>query len=162
MIALITDSSGFLYHAWLASASLPPEQTKQLLDEYRTPENIFLEFKSGSKLKGIAPAGIKCLAKNASDQNLATLDGLLMQHHIRAFTSLDMEYPDALLKMQEPPAILFYQGNLQCMKRKMLAMVGSRSASYDGQRAARKIVTPNSERSSSVRRLHCKRNGGRD
>ena len=77
MKALITDSSGYLYHAWLASASLPPEQTKQLLDEYRTPENIFHEFKSGSRPEGIAPAGIKALVKNASDQNLATLDGLL-------------------------------------------------------------------------------------
>ena len=140
MKALITDSSGYLYHAWLASASLPPEQTKQLLDEYRTPENIFHEFKSGSRPEGIAPAGIKALVKNASDQNLATLDGLLMQHHIRAFTVLDTEYPDALLKMQEPPAVLFYQGDLQCMKRRLLAMVGSRAASYDGQRAARKIA----------------------
>ena len=137
---MITDSSGYLYHAWLASASLPPVQAKQLLDEYRTPENVFHGFRTGHKPKGIAPAGIKALENSASEQNLAKLDSLLMQHHIRAFTVLDPEYPEVLLQMQEPPAVLFYQGDLQCMKQRLLAMVGSRAASYDGKKAAGRIA----------------------
>ena len=123
---MITDSSGYLYHAWLASASLPPEQAKQLLDEYQTPENAFQEIRSGHKPDGIAAAGIRALMNRSSDQNLAKLDRLLMQQHIRAFTVLDTEYPGVLLQMQDPPAVLFYQGDIQCMNRRLLAMVGSR------------------------------------
>ena len=75
-----------------------------------------------------------------TDEWLETVERLLFQHQIGAFTITDQDYPSMLLQMEEPPAILFYQGNLQCMRQKNLAMVGSRAASYDGQKAAGKIA----------------------
>ena len=83
---------------------------------------------------------MKILIQNAADDHMKKTGDLLVRNGIRAFTIRDPEYPPSLLKMQEPPAILFYQGDTQCLNRRLLSMVGSGEASYDGQKAARKIA----------------------
>ena len=136
-----TEQTGFVYHAWLASAALPPETVSRLLDEFRTPGKVWQAFAAGRVQPGaIPPANRKTLKQNASKDWLEKTERLLSRHRISAFTVLDDAYPASLLQMQEPPAILFYQGDLRCMEHKNLAMVGSRAASPEGQAAARKIA----------------------
>ena len=138
---MATASAGFVYHAWLASSALPPGIISSLLEEYGTPENVRNAFKAGlNTTERIPAAGLKALKENANDEWLAKAEQLLTAHRIRAFTITEDDYPAALLQMDEPPAILFYQGDPQCMARKNLAMVGSRAASYDGQKAAGRIA----------------------
>ena len=138
---MLTNPSGFVYHAWLASASLPPEIIRVLLAEYGTPEKVFHGIiDEHSKPEYIPAAGLKMLKQNASDRWLEQAEEMLLKHRIGAFTIYDQHYPDFLLQMQDPPAILFYQGDTQCVKRKNLAMVGSRAASPEGQAAAEKIA----------------------
>ena len=141
MSILATESSGFVFHAWLASAALPPGIISRLLEEYGTPENVRKAIQSGhNRTDSIPAAGLKTLKQNDADEWLEKEEQLLLQNGIKAFTIKDHEYPATLLQMEEPPAILFYQGNPQCMNQKNLAMVGSRAASYDGQKAAGKIA----------------------
>jgi len=138
---LATESSGFVFHAWLASAALPPGIISRLLEEYGTPENVRKAIQSGhNRTDSIPAAGLKTLKQNDVDEWLEKEEQLLLQNGIKAFTIKDHEYPATLLQMEEPPAILFYQGNPQCMNQKNLAMVGSRAASYAGQKAAGKIA----------------------
>ena len=138
---MATESSGFVFHAWLASAALPPGIISRLLEEYGTPENVRKAIQSGhNRTDSIPAAGLKTLKQNDADEWLEKEEQLLLQNGIKAFTIKDHEYPATLLQMEEPPAILFYQGNPQCMNQKNLAMVGSRAASYDGQKAAGKIA----------------------
>ena len=133
--------SGSLYHAWLASASLSPEIIRSLLDEHHTPENVFQAFLSGHDLHvNIPSATAKALTSKAAGDQMEKLNQMLIRNDISAFTIRDPEYPPQLLQMQEPPAVLFYQGDLRCMNRRLLAMVGSRAASYEGQKAAKKIA----------------------
>ena len=141
MSILATESSGFVFHAWLASAALPPGIISRLLEEYGTPENVRKAIQSGhNRTDSIPAAGLKTLKQNDVDEWLEKEEQLLLQNGIKAFTIKDHEYPATLLQMEEPPAILFYQGNPQCMNQKNLAMVGSRAASYAGQKAAGKIA----------------------
>lgn len=141
MSVLATKPSAYVYHAWLASAALPPGTVSGLLKEYGTPENVWNAIRSGQNtIDGIPAAGLKTLKHNMTDEWFESVERLLSRHQIGAFTITDPDYPSMLLQMDEPPAILFYQGNLQCMKQKNLAMVGSRAASYDGQKAAGKIA----------------------
>ena len=141
MSILATESSGFVFHAWLASAALPPGIISRLLEEYGTPENVRKAIQSGhNRTDSIPAAGLKTLKQNDADEWLEKEEQLLLQNGIKAFTIKEHEYPATLLQMEEPPAILFYQGNPQCMNQKNLAMVGSRAASYDGQKAAGKIA----------------------
>ena len=165
---MITDSSGALYHAWLASAALPPETVQALLDASGTPEQVFravTEGRIGRRPKGperrsgtegsqetedeetnatadvrLPAAGLQALRQNAAEERLKKTEETLQRHGIRAFTTADPEYPEELLEMPDPPAMLFYQGDLRCLRGRKLAMVGSRAASYDGQRAAGKIA----------------------
>lgn len=138
---MTAEPSNFVYHAWLSSASLPPKVISVLLEEYETPENIWYDFTSlQNSLEKISPSGLKTLKQNISKEWLDKTELLLRHHKISAFTITDQAYPDSLLHLQDPPAILFYQGDLQCIAKKNLAIVGSRAASYDGQKAAERIA----------------------
>ena len=135
------DASAFLYHAWLASASLTPDIQYAFLKEYETPEKLHHAFVSGQIEPGRLPAGgARILSVNAEKSFMMKTQALLTKHNIKAFTIRDGIYPASLLHLQDPPAILFYQGNIHCLDGRLLAMVGSRAASYEGKAAARKIA----------------------
>lgn len=51
----------------------------------------------------------------------------------------DAEYPDALLKIKNPPQSLYCIGDVSLMKQKCLAVVGSRKCSEYGRQTAMKI-----------------------
>lgn len=51
----------------------------------------------------------------------------------------DPFYPDLLKKTSEPPLFLFCRGDLSLFKRQTIAVIGSRGASTDGLRRARKL-----------------------
>jgi DNA processing protein len=57
-------------------------------------------------------------------------------------TILDNDYPDQLREIYNPPAVLFYEGNLSLLKRESLSVVGSRTLSESGKQAAVKLLTP--------------------
>ncbi|MFD1419109.1 DNA-processing protein DprA [Companilactobacillus keshanensis] len=52
--------------------------------------------------------------------------------NIRAINYLSDEYPESLREIYNPPALLFYQGRIELLKTKKIAIVGSRSASNYG------------------------------
>ena len=56
-------------------------------------------------------------------------------------TILSNEYPESLKSMQNPPFVLFYQGNLELLNyKKTLAVIGSRDMSVYGKNCCQKIV----------------------
>ncbi|SDQ11863.1 DNA processing protein [Streptococcus equinus] len=54
---------------------------------------------------------------------------------------LDDEYPIELKNCYNPPALLFYQGNVDLLKRPKMAVVGARTASQTGTKSVQKIVS---------------------
>ncbi len=63
----------------------------------------------------------------------------------KAITILDKEYPAQLLQLNKPPMVLFYCGNIELLKNRMIAVVGSRECSQYGMMVTRKIVEKISE-----------------
>ncbi|MGT2924151.1 DNA-processing protein DprA [Streptococcus caviae] len=53
---------------------------------------------------------------------------------------LDKDYPLELKNIYNPPALLFYQGDLELMSRPKLAVVGSRNVSKTGVDSVKKII----------------------
>lgn len=53
---------------------------------------------------------------------------------------LDKEYPLELKNIYNPPALLFYQGNLELLQKPKIAVVGARSASETGTASVQKII----------------------
>ena len=52
----------------------------------------------------------------------------------------DLEYPKALRDAKNPVEILYYQGNLDLLSSKAVAVIGSRKPTDEGRRRARKIA----------------------
>ena len=139
---MLNDSSGILCHAWLASASLQPGVIRSLLNQYQTPEGVYDALLAGRiEAEQLRDSAVQALKRMAADENLRKIKSLILKCGIKAFTVMDPVYPPALRQLQDPPAILFYQGNIQILTGKFIAMVGSRSATYDGQKAAYKIAS---------------------
>lgn len=55
-------------------------------------------------------------------------------------TVLDSSYPQLLKEIADPPAILYYRGNLGLLKGKKIAFVGARDATHYGKQAVKKII----------------------
>lgn len=70
-------------------------------------------------------------SKNEFDQFLLLFNKIDVGK-IHAINYLSNEYPDNLREIYNPPALLFYQGRIELLKTKTIAIVGSRSASKYG------------------------------
>ena len=142
MKQLTINPSGNIYDAWLASASMPPDTVKDILNLYTSSEGFFNAFSHDDKdlQEVVSPRYCQMLKSNGTDQRMNTMRTVMEQNGIRVLRYTDETYPQALREIDQYPPILFYQGDLQCLQRRIVAMVGSRAASYSGLKAARKLA----------------------
>ncbi len=90
-------------------------------------------------------AGIKESKKDFFFKELAALQGsdlaIKKQFYRDKFlTFLDKEYPDDLREIYNPPVILYYQGELDLLQKKSLAVIGSRNYSIYGKRMVEQLL----------------------
>ncbi|MFC4652461.1 DNA-processing protein DprA [Lactococcus nasutitermitis] len=57
-----------------------------------------------------------------------------------SFSILEDIYPERLKEIYNPPTLIFYQGNLNLLKKPKIAFVGSRNSSENGIKATQKII----------------------
>ena len=140
------------FDAWLASACMPPDMIRELLGLYHDSESCHQAFVRGEiDLQQIIPLRFrKLLEKNGTTSRLNEMRNIMEKHSIRVIRFDDPVYPIQLRPIDKAPAILFYQGNPHCLKNRTLSMVGSRAASYTGQKAAAKISGELSSRGISI------------
>lgn len=131
-----------VYDAWLASGSMPPCMTRGLLEKYGESSDAFRAFEKRDEefIREIPPRLISLLERNGKDSIMQQFREKIEKNAIGSIRYSDKAYPEDLIPIDDAPAILFYQGNLQCLREKKLAMVGSRAASYSGMKAARKLA----------------------
>ena len=137
-----SESSGYEYDAWLASACMPASLMRTLMDRYGDSAACFRAFSQNDPYfrETVSPRFRTILEQNGTEQALKKYCRCLDKHSIKALRYGEEIYPEALDMIDDPPAILFYQGNPACLQARCLAMVGSRAASYAGQKAARKLA----------------------
>ena len=131
-----------VYDAWLASACMPPDDIRLLLEQYHDSASCYDAFQKRDEYirKTVSPRLFSQLEKNGSESNLIRMRNMMEKHSIRVIRYDDSGFPELLNCIDQPPAILFYQGNPECLHyHRMLSMVGSRAASYSGQKAAGKL-----------------------
>jgi DNA processing protein len=107
----------------------------QLLSKFGSPAGIFSASKS--QLREVVEEAVASRIKDGPDE--ATIAPTLTwlsnpQNHI--ITLADSLYPQALLEIATPPAILYAKGNLNCLSLPCLAIVGSRNATPQGEKNA--------------------------
>ena len=152
MSPVATSFSESVYDAWLASACMPPDLTRFLLDLYEKPAVCHQAFLRGDeKIRQAVPARFMgILEKNREDTFLNRMQEIMKRHSISVLRYTDSDYPRSLADIDQSPPILFWQGSLHCLENRMLAMVGSRAASYTGQKAAGKLARDLSRKGISI------------
>lgn len=150
--AVNRDFSEAAYYAWIASANMPPEITRQLLEEYKTPSECSMAFEQGDdRIDHILPPRFRSvLAQNRTESFMSRMQLLMNRNAVSILRYDDPDYPASLAAVDQSPAFLFYQGNVLCLRNRTLSMVGSRAASYDGQKAAGKLACDLSRQGVSI------------
>lgn len=59
----------------------------------------------------------------------------LRRNQVDYLTIYDSHYPEALRTLYRPPLVLFYQGDIQLLKERKMAVVGSRTPTHYGEQA---------------------------
>ncbi len=137
-----SNNGAAVYEAWLASACMPGDLTQSLLSTFKDAERFYYAFSKNEEdsRNKIPPRFIRLLETNGSNEKLRFFEQAMNKHGIGVIRYDDPRYPETLKRIPDPPAILFYQGEAACLRQRSLGMVGSRAASYNGQKAARKLA----------------------
>ena len=129
------------YWVWLSSLSgVGPITAKKLLERFETVEKVFFardeEYKD---IPGINRREIEVL----SIKNIGAANKILSaceENNFRILTIQDAEYPARLQNIYDPPIVLYVRGRLPVIDEEAaVALVGSRSCTPYGTRAAEKI-----------------------
>ena len=117
---------------WLSHAEVTPGHVQKLLQEYGSAQEIWEAFGSenGPAFTSATRHVLKSLHSHAAIDDLL---GKLDLKNVHLLFRDDPEYPELLDKIQDPPYLLYYAGRLNCLKRPMVALVGTRQASQYGR-----------------------------
>ena len=126
---------------WLTLVSLPGlgcGLIHRLIDTFVTPGNALAAGKSVSRVEGVG----RKLTAVFTDQLLLDRARLWAQQEyervsaadIYLLCSSDPRYPPLLRTIHDPPALLYLRGNLDCLQKPSVAIIGSRAATSYGKR----------------------------
>jgi DNA processing protein len=132
---------------WLVLLNTPtigPVQHKQLLDIYKTPENILSAPYAELAQSGLKKEALNYLASTPYDKITGSIKWLEMpDHHL--VTIEDDQYPALLREIPDSPIALFVTGNPAVLSTQQIGIVGSRNPTAGGRKTARLLATQLSE-----------------
>jgi DNA processing protein len=123
--------------AWLrlmATEGVGSQTARDLLTHFGLPEEIFnagfsaLQKRIPEKIARILSAPIAPEIQTHIEQTLAWA----AQENNHVITLADTSYPQALLRIADPPTLLYAKGNSALLNKPSIAIVGSRNASAQG------------------------------
>ena len=112
--------NNFLYWIWLSK--LDVNNKVELLEKYKTPENIW-EISKKEKDKDILKRYLEYMQK----------------HDIDLITIYDKEYPEKLKQISNPPVVLYIKGNKEILRDESIGVIGCRLCSEYGKITASHI-----------------------
>lgn len=124
------------YWIWLSRIEgLGPIKTKQLLEIYESPEQIWkISKKELTNIKGIGEKLAEKILDVKYRENLSKYISYMQKYNIGIITIQDKIYPEKLRNIYDSPVILYYKGNKQLLNdSKIVAMIGCRECSEYGK-----------------------------
>ena len=144
------DGGGFMRYqredgcrAWLTYGQLKPEALNALLTEEGSAEAIYdhlLRDGSGFLSPYTTAQQREILQSKARPEAMHEMMLVMRRLNLGILSMEDYGYPDALRTIADPPPLLFFQGNPDCLMGRCVAMVGSRRASPNTIEAAKAIA----------------------
>lgn len=121
--------------AWLRLTLIPglgSQGQRSLLQTFGLPQAIFKA--RGSELRAaIGDTLATALASQDADAAIETALAWAAEPGNHLITLADPAYPPALLTSADPPVLLYAKGDVTLLQRPMLAVVGSRNATRQGE-----------------------------
>lgn len=124
-----------------------PHTAHALLGYFGLPEQIFCAGLSALQ-KRVPEKLALALSRAPTDRMQAQIDKTLAwcaQPGNFVFTLADAAYPQALLRIPDPPALIYAKGNIALLNRPAIAIVGSRNATVQGLQNAERFAQTLSE-----------------
>ena len=121
------------YWIWLSSLSILPYKKYQLINAFETPEKIFKLDKR--ELLSKVMLSKEDFAEMDAKKDFAMIHrykDYINTHGVFLISFNDARYPQNLRNIFDPPMVLFAKGNLDLLKQKCLAIVGSRNSNSYG------------------------------
>lgn len=115
--------------------------TRTLISYTGGAEKIF-QLPKGKLLQipGIGEQTAKRLLDKKVLQSAENILKRAEKHNAQIFHYTDKEYPNRLKTIEDAPAILYYQGNVDLNRSKTVAIVGTRKATEYGKLAVEKLI----------------------
>lgn len=129
--------------AWLTYAYWQPQNLMDALSDFGDAGSIYdrLMKDGGAFLKPYLTAvQIQELKERAQPDAMHDMMLTMQKYQIGVVSMEDYGYPDSLRNIADPPPILFYRGDLDCLMGKCVTIVGSRAASANAIDAAQKVA----------------------
>ncbi|CAM5213278.1 DNA processing protein OS=Castellaniella defragrans OX=75697 GN=HNR28_001394 PE=3 SV=1 [Castellaniella defragrans] len=123
--------------AWIRlnlEPGLKADHLRLLLSVFGMPQDI-CTASTGSLARYVEPKLAARLSQPPDAEQQARISQTqdwLRGPDCRLLTLADPDYPQALLQLDDPPAVLFAHGRLEVLHRPAIAMVGARSATQGG------------------------------
>jgi len=120
--------------AWLAlslTRGLGGESARRLLKEFGSPDAVFAA--TASSLRSVVKTDVAVeIGRGISEDAIGPVLVWLEDDNNHIVTLADVDYPQTLLNIPDPPLLLYVKGRLDLLNRPALSVVGSRSATPQG------------------------------
>jgi DNA processing protein len=121
--------------AWLRLTlipGLPGDRVRRLLSAFGGPQAV-LSASAAALSRHVPDAVAAVIKRGIADEAINAVAGWLQDPANQIVTLADLHYPQQLLQVPNPPALLYVKGRLDLLGRPALAIVGSRNATAQGE-----------------------------
>lgn len=129
--------------AWLTYAQTTSDVLLDILNAFGSAEAVYDQFlkDKGKCLKTYLPlAQIDLLKEQSTPEMMHHMMVDLQRQNIGIMGMDSIHYPESFRHLNDPPAVLFYRGDPDCMIGKCISIVGTRKAAPNTLDATRKIA----------------------
>jgi DNA processing protein len=128
---------------WVALSlvsELGARRIRLLYDHFASAKAAFTAAKSDLSCSGLPARAVAVLLAEREKIDPDVEWTNLLEHGYSVTTLADQHYPGLLRQIYDPPALLFYRGDLSVLDAPCVAIVGSRKATAYGRTAAARLA----------------------
>lgn len=129
---------------WLAlrmATGLGTRRALQILQQFRSPKEIFQASKRDLEAAGLAPSTAQSIVSGCAFEDAITQQNRLRATGSQLITYFDPRYPAALKQIYDPPVAMYAKGRLEILDTVMLAVVGTRRPTAYGLAVTERLST---------------------
>lgn len=119
---------------------LGPIRLKAILDNFKDPKLVWEANEAELQTIGIPKNVIQNLVSVRKSLSPEEFINSIEKSGIKWITLFDENYPKLLKEIYDPPIVLYYKGNLGCLKEKTIAVVGTRKMTGYGKIVCEQFV----------------------